>query len=162
MEVMQDGRVAYAVGLLTLARERAGARLARSSGLPILVAGGQIRSSSPTLAALMAASLAADFGVTPRWLEDRSQDTWQNAANAAAMLRSAGIGRAYVVTSAWHMRRALIAFRAAGLPVVAAPADALAPPHLEASTLIPRVSAWQEGYYALHEWIGCAWYALRA
>jgi hypothetical protein len=27
--------------------------------------------------------------------------------------------------------------------------------------LIPRVSAWMESYYALHEWIGIAWYALR-
>jgi hypothetical protein len=27
---------------------------------------------------------------------------------------------------------------------------------------LPNASAWLIGYYALHEWIGCAWYSLRA
>ncbi len=67
----------------------------------------------------------------------------------------------YVVTHAWHERRALMAFRAAGLRAVAAPVDPERPPPWAPRMLIPRISAWQQSYFALHEWIGCAWYALR-
>ncbi len=160
--VAVPGGVGFTVGRLTLERERAGAALARHVGLPILVSGGQVRLGAPTLAALMALSLHNDFGLAPQWLEDQSLDTWQNAARSAAILRAAGIDSAYVVTNAWHMRRALIAFRAAGFRVVAAPAMPDVPPRLALASLLPRIAAWQESYWALHEWIGCAWYALHA
>ncbi len=155
-----DGTV-FTVGGLTLERERAGARLARTVGLPVLVSGGRIRRGAPSLAALMAASLHEDFGIEPRWLEDRSLDTWENAARSAELLRASGITTVYVVTHAWHMRRALMAMHAAGLHAVAAPADPDVPPRLVAAGLVPRIAAWQESYWALHEWIGCAWYGVR-
>ncbi len=155
-----DGLDGYEVGRLTLEREVAGARAARATGLPVLVSGGVIRPGAPSLAALMARSLHDDFGVTPRWLEAGSQDTWENAADSATVLRTAGIGTVYVVTHAWHMRRALIAFRAAGLHAVAFPVDAARAPRLELRSFVPRIAAWQESFWALHEWIGCAWYAL--
>ena len=150
----------YGVGHLTLERERTGARLARATGLPLLVSGGSARPGTPSIASLMATSLHEDFGLTPQWLEQRSQDTWENAANTAALLRANQVGSVYVVTHAWHMRRALIAFRAAGLRATAAPVDAERPPSLTMRMLVPRVSAWQQSYYALHEWIGCAWYSI--
>ena len=34
-------------------------------------------------------------------------------------------------------------------------------PRWEVDDFFPRVSAWQRSYFAFHEWIGCAWYALR-
>ncbi len=160
--VAVPGGVGFTVGRLTLERERAGAALARRVGLPILVAGGRIRLGAPSLASLMALSLHEDFGLVPQWLEDRSLDTWENAARSTAILRAAGIDSAYVVTNAWHMRRALIAFRAAGFRVVPAPAMPDVPPRLALASLLPRIGAWQESYWALHEWIGCAWYALHA
>ena len=153
----QDG---FSVGHLTLERERAGARLARATGLPILVSGGPVEEDAPSLAALMTASLHEDFGLAVTWQEDRSQDTWQNAANTAVVLHKAGVDCVYVVTHAWHMRRALIAFRAAGLRAVAAPFGTEHGPPVVWRTLVPHVSSWQASYYALHEWIGCAWYAL--
>jgi uncharacterized SAM-binding protein YcdF (DUF218 family) len=155
VELAQGGDT---VGDLTLARERAGAVLARATGLPILVTGGVVKAGSASLAALMARSLHEDFGVETRWREASSQDTWQNAALSAAMLRGDGVGTVYVVTHAWHMRRALIAFRAAGLRAIAAPVGVASPPEFAARNLVPSVSAWQESYYALHEWIGSAWY----
>ena len=161
LQLEGSGLGGYSVGHLTLERERAGARLARATGLPILVSGGRIREGAPSLAALMTASLHEDFGLAVTWEEDRSQDTWQNAAKSAIILRSAGVNCAYVVTHAWHMRRAMIAFRAAGLCAVAAPVDAERAPPLALRMLIPRVSSWQASYYALHEWIGYAWYVLR-
>jgi len=148
-------------GPLTLERERAGAALARATGLPVLVTGGALHPWSPSLASQMAVSLRQDFGVVPRWQETASLDTWQNARNSAAMLRNAGISRVYVVTHAWHMRRSLLAFRRAGLVAVAAPVGLDAPERLRLDSFIPAARSWLESYYAVHEWLGCAWYALR-
>ena len=150
------------VGGLTLARLRGGVALARATHLPILVSGGVIGGTgAPPLAALMAHSLAADFGVSARWLEPKSRTTWENAQFSAAILHPAGIHAIYLVTDAWHMRRALIAFADTGLLVTPAPLPADPVPRLRVGDFVPVAGAWRESYFALHEWIGCAWYALR-
>jgi uncharacterized SAM-binding protein YcdF (DUF218 family) len=153
--------LSWDVGSLTLEREQQGALLARRTGLPVLVTGGKVHPWAPPLASLMADSLQRDFGVGVRWQEPQSQDTWQNAVDSAAMLRPAGITRVYVVTQAWHMRRSLVAFRRAGLDPVAAPVPLDAVPQFHAFAFLPSVRAWGESYYAVHELIGWAWYALR-
>jgi uncharacterized SAM-binding protein YcdF (DUF218 family) len=150
------------VGPLTLQRLRGGAELARASGLPVLVTGGVVSAYGPPVATLMAHSLTEDFGVTPRWIEAASGDTWQNATFTAAILRPRGIRSVVLVTHAWHMRRALIAFHAAGLTVLPAPLLLGHAPRLSFGEVIPRVSAWQRGYFALHEWLGGLWYGWRA
>jgi uncharacterized SAM-binding protein YcdF (DUF218 family) len=161
-DILEGGRATTMVGHLTLERERAGALLARRTGLPVLVTGGVIEPGDPTLAAIMTQSLLQDFGVVATWKEEKSKDTWENAALSAAILRSAGIHSVYVVTHAWHMRRALIAFRAAGIVATAAPVALDEPPRVAWHNLVPRVSSWQASFYAMHEWIGIAWYELRA
>lgn len=161
-ETMQDGQRHYDVGDFTLARERAGAALARRTGLPLLLSGGHIHDYAPALADMMARSLHDDFGITARWLEARSTDTWENAAFSAEILRANHIGSVYVVTHAWHMRRALIAFRAAGLTATAAPVLLDPPVRLAAENFIPGTKPWEIMYLAVHEWIGGTWYGWRA
>lgn len=159
--VRSAGTAASTVGPLTLERERAGAALARRTGLPVLVSGGPAEDAGDTLAAAMARSLAEDFATPVRWQEPNSADTWENAVDSAALLHAEGIHSVYLVTHAWHMRRALGAFTQAGLQATAAPVRLDPPPHLRAEALVPRVSAWMVSYYALHEWIGGARDALR-
>ena len=148
--------------MLTLQRLRAGAALSRATHLPILVTGGPINPGEQPVAVLMARSLKDDFGIAARWVEPAARDTWENArlscGHAAARTASA---RCYVVTHAWHMRRALIAFVPTGLAVVAAPLPPDPVPRLVPGAFVPRVAAWLRSYFALHEWIGCAWYAWR-
>ena len=155
-----DGRTLP--GPLSLQRLRAAAALSRRTGLPLLVSGGITRPGTAPVAVAMADSLREDFGVPARWTEDRSADTFENARDSAAILRSAGVETVFVVTDPWHMRRAMAAFRAAGFPAIAAPGPTPGRDGLGWEDLIPRVSAWQRSYFALHEWIGVAWYALRA
>lgn len=151
----------YDVGPLTLERLRAGARLARQTGLPVLTSGGEARPGRPSLADAMAQSLQNDFAIPTRWIENQSTDTWQNATMSAAILKKSGVDTVFLVTHAWHMRRALIAFRHTGLHVIAAP-DRLQPPlELEANDIVPQPKYLLTSYYAIHEWIGCAVYALR-
>ena len=149
-------------GPLTLERLRAGAMLYRRVHLPVLVTGGTLRPDLVPVGEVMARSLPADFGVPVRWTERNSRDTWENARDSAALLRQAGIGSAYVVTHPWHMRRALIAFARFGIAVTPAPTLIHAGPEIDFGSFLPQPRAWLDSYFALHEWIGCAWYALRA
>ena len=156
-----DGLPNSLPGYLTLDRLREGAALYRRTGLPILVTGGAVQPDHPPVARIMADSLRNDFQVPVSWVEDASVDTWENAELTAEILKQRGIRSVYVVTQGWHIRRAVLAFHHAGLVATAAPTsiDRLFDPI--ARELPPRASAWQSSYYALHEWIGCAWYALR-
>jgi len=149
------------VGELTLERLRARAALHRRTGLPVLLSGGPFRGQRVALASLMARSLADDFGVAARWTETRSQDTWENAERSAEILANEGIRSVYVVTQAWHMRRAIIAFAHFGVTVTAAPTRIDTAPEWILPELIPSSAAWRESYYGLHEWVGCLYYALR-
>ena len=56
-------------------------------------------------------------------LEEASRDTFENARFSVALARPSPTQRWLLVTSAWHMPRAVGCFRAAGFAVVAAPAD---------------------------------------
>jgi uncharacterized SAM-binding protein YcdF (DUF218 family) len=150
------------VGLLTLERIRAGAALARASGLPVLVSGGVLGRNQASVALLMARSLEADFSVPVRWQEDTSRDTWENAANSAALLRADGIRSVFLVTHAWHMRRALIAFRHFGIEATPAPVPFARKLHFQAGGFVPTARSLADSYYALHEWVGWLWYTLRA
>jgi uncharacterized SAM-binding protein YcdF (DUF218 family) len=148
-------------GRLTLDRLRAGAALHRRTGLPILVSGGIVQQDRPAVATIMAGSLKEDFQVPVAWVEDTSADTWENATLSADILRKQGIRSVYLVTQGWHMRRALLAFRHTGLIVTAAPTSTDPPLDPIVSDFVPHAFSWEWSYYAVHEWIGCAWYAIR-
>jgi uncharacterized SAM-binding protein YcdF (DUF218 family) len=148
-------------GLLSLDRVRAGAELARKTGLPVLITGGKLRPSDVPVGTLMADSLRQDFGVPVQWVEHESRDTWENAHLSAPILRENGIRSIYLVTDAWHMRRALLAFAGTGIVVTAAPTHFERWPPDFVQDFVPQTAAWQLSFYAFHEWVGCAWYALR-
>jgi uncharacterized SAM-binding protein YcdF (DUF218 family) len=146
------------VGALTLQRLRAGALLWRRVHLPVLVSGGRLRPGQEPIAVAMADTLRQTFGVPVRWVEPRSLNTWQNAGDSAAILEPLGITSVYLVTHAWHERRAVLAFRQFGLIPTAAPVQFDAVPF----DMLPDVVGWSQTYLALHEWIGLALYSLVA
>lgn len=148
------------IGPLTLERERAGANLARRTDLPVLVTGGLV-TAPPPVGQMMAASMPKDFNVPVRWTEDRSATTWENAEFSVPMLKAAGITRVYLVTHAWHMRRAIVAFQHFGMDVVPAPVRMEPVPRRSLGEFIPRSSAWAGSYFAMHEWVGLLFYLVR-
>lgn len=155
-----DDALGYRPGLLSLDRLRTAAALHRRTGLPILVSGGVGQPGAPALAIVLAQSLKDDFQTPARWTEAKSNDTWQNAHFSAEILRANGISSIYLVTHSWHMRRALVAFRDTGLTVTAAPTALDEPLGPDLDDFLPRAAGWQTGYFAMHEWIGYAWYEL--
>jgi uncharacterized SAM-binding protein YcdF (DUF218 family) len=148
-------------GLLTLDRLRAAAALHRRTGLPILVTGGTTQPNAAAVGLVMQQSLKDDFQTPAKWVEAKSVDTWENARLSADILRPEGITSVYVVTHAWHMRRAMLAFQGTGLTVTAAPTSLDDPLGPNLYDFLPRAAGWQTGYFALHEWIGYAWYTRR-
>lgn len=150
------------VNPFTLERLRYGARLHRATQLPILVTGGMLaRGQQRSEGELMAQSLREDFGVTTRWVESRAHTTEENAVLTAALLGPLGIKEIYLVSHAWHMPRALAAFRAAGLAPVAAPTGFTTAFEADIREYIPDAKALLKSYYAMHEWIGLVWYRIK-
>jgi uncharacterized SAM-binding protein YcdF (DUF218 family) len=149
------------LGSLSLERVRAGAALQRRSGLPVLVSGGLVDGLPLAIGELMAESMTRDFGAPVRWTEARSPTTWENAEYSARILESSQIRRVSVVTHAWHMRRSLLAFRHFGLAAVPAPVRRDPWPTFKLWEFLPRTSAWLNSFYAMHEWVGLAYYSIR-
>ncbi|MDR1064655.1 MAG: YdcF family protein [Azoarcus sp.] len=142
------------VGHMTLERLRYGARLARETGLPVLVSGGS-PGGGTSEAQLMKAVLEDEFRVPVTWMEDASFDTRQNARNSAALLKAAGIGRVVLVTHAFHMRRAQAEFASQGLDTVAAPTAWANSRHSgDILPALPSLGSFNAGWFALHEWLG--------
>jgi uncharacterized SAM-binding protein YcdF (DUF218 family) len=137
-----------AVSLSLLERVNYGAFVARRTGLPVAVSGAQ----GETLA--MSASLARDFSIPTRWVEDRSRDTFQNAQFCAALLRPLGITRIVLVTSAAHEWRAMQEFVSAGFTVVPAPIGLYVSREIGPDSFIPHASALSLSMEALYEILG--------
>ena len=148
-------------GAQTLARLRHGARLQRLTGLPVLVSGGAPDRGGESEAAVMARTLREDFKIPVRWIEDTSENTAQNAAHAATILREAGIDRVLLVTDAIHMPRAMQIFSKTSLAAIPAATEFRSRKPLSAADFIPSAGSLQTSHYALHEWIGMVWYQLR-
>ena len=142
------------VNRLTLERLRYGARMAKKTGLPILVTGG-VFGGGRSEATLMKEALEQDFGVPVRWSESASRDTRENAVYTARILLPAGIRRVILVSHAAHLRRAEQEFKAAGLEVILAPTAFLGGQgEAEVGDFLPGASAAYAGWYASHEWLG--------
>lgn len=134
-------------GLMSQERLRYAARLAKASGLPLLVSGGLHFGRPPSEAQLMAQVLERDYGVPVRWQEGHSRTTWENASHTAELLHREGIRRIVLVTQAWHMPRARWSFERAGFSVLPAPVGFLGVPNgRPLGGWLPEAKAiWQSG-----------------
>ena len=90
----------------------AAVRLQKILNVPILVSGGQVYSDSGAEAEI-AARILKSLGVPEDKIltETRSVNTSQNARYSAAILREKDFKKPVLVTSAFHMRRAMLNFR---------------------------------------------------
>jgi hypothetical protein len=146
------GNEGAVLSLDTLQRLAYGARLARLTGLPLLLSGGSVEPGEPE-SAVMERVLGADFGLHARWLEQLSRTTRENARETARVLNREHLSQVILVTSAAHMRRALAEFKAVGLDVVPAPVGGAGVDH-GFLAWFPKMSALERSYEALYEFSG--------
>lgn len=99
-------------------------RLQKKLSLPILVTGGQIYEDSGREADI-ARRVLKELGVSEDMiiLENKSLNTTQNAEYSAEILKSRGYHKPIIVTSAFHMPRAMANFEKLGVDAIAYPCD---------------------------------------
>ena len=76
-------------------------------------------------------------------------------------LREAGSGKVFLVTHAFHMRRAVQAFAPTGIEVIPAPTGLVGSHPLTHLDFLPGPQGFQSSYYVAHELLGRLWYAIR-
>jgi uncharacterized SAM-binding protein YcdF (DUF218 family) len=94
-------------------------------------------------------------------VEDRARNTHENAVYSAAIVRARGWSSVVMVTSGYHMRRALGCFVAEGLPVDVLPVDFRSYASPFTGELIPRSEYFDQSSRALREWFGRGIYRAR-
>ncbi|HOW89259.1 MAG TPA: YdcF family protein [Elusimicrobiales bacterium] len=106
-------------------------RIYRKLGLPLVVTGGAVFSGSSEAAAMK--SYLVSLGVPERMVftEEKARDTAENARFSKRLCDEKGFKRVILVTSAYHMRRAVWSFERAGF-----------------TALVP----WPSGYRTAPEW----------
>lgn len=139
-----------------------GIRLARQMPFPLIFTGGRPlgRADRPSEAEA-AARVAESLGIPADRLrlEERSRNTWENAAFVRERFNTKA---PLVVTSAWHMPRAIYSFREHGMEPVPAPTlyrSDPAPPLL--TDFLPSSGGLETSSLALHEYLGLLYYRIR-
>jgi uncharacterized SAM-binding protein YcdF (DUF218 family) len=147
-----------------LERLRYAVRLHKETGLPLVLSGGSPLNEDVSEALLMKQALLEDYGISAGWAEQHSPNTAQNAFFTKHLLDEKGIKHIYLVTHAWHMRRALKSFEEAGLEVTPAPTRFYSTRTEDIKGLqawLPRATALEESSLVLHEYLGSVWYSVR-
>jgi uncharacterized SAM-binding protein YcdF (DUF218 family) len=132
-----------------LAREFPKARIVYSGGNGSLLGYGEPESH-------FVIPLVETFGV-PRGriqIEDRSRNTYENAEFTKALVKPKPGERWLLVTSAWHMPRAVGCFRRVGFPVEAYPVDWHTRPHFQFGLGREFGGGLSRLDDAVHEWLG--------
>jgi uncharacterized SAM-binding protein YcdF (DUF218 family) len=131
---------------------------ARKASIVIVAAGNQPWNRNETPEAELINRLLMEWGVPQRsiLLDTESKTTRENATNAAVLLRETNCHRNLLVTSAWHMPRAVLAFRLAGVEVIPVSTDVRSI-WVDGDSLgsyIPQANALARTSHALKEWMG--------
>jgi uncharacterized SAM-binding protein YcdF (DUF218 family) len=135
-------------GTASLERLRYAARLARSTGLPIMVSGGSpYAKEEVSEAELGRRLLQEDYGIEDVLVEGASPNTRANLRLSAARFTELGYRRVFLVTHAWHMPRALAEADRVGLDVIPAPTGFFS----TSLNLKPAWRQWLPSTKALHQ-----------
>ena len=142
------------------------ARLYHSGRAPtILVSGGNVPWEQGTSEAILVRDFLVDLGVSTGdiLLEGDSRNTRENAVNSAQLSRQYGWGEILLVTSAFHMPRAVASFEAVGIQVQAVPTDyrGLRSSNHTVLDFLPDVQALSRTTIAVKEWLGLLAYSFR-
>jgi len=133
------------------------ARLYRATGLPILLSGGKVFADSGNEADISRRQLLG-LGIPDKDIivENKSLNTEQNANFTATILKSRGLSNPVLITSAFHLPRAVIEFDKAGIQVLPYPTNywISRPEKLYAAKFAPSAAGLSFTGVALKEYLG--------
>jgi uncharacterized SAM-binding protein YcdF (DUF218 family) len=146
-----------------LARIVTAVRVQKKPGIPIIVSGGKIYQNLSSEAQI-AKRFMVDLGVANDQIiiEENARDTYENAKYVKEICLSKNFQKPILITSAFHMRRALFSFKKAGLGVVPYPAGFKSKNVQDAGWpgYLPRSGSLESTSGALHEYLGILFYRL--
>jgi len=112
------------------------------------------------MAELMKATLEQYFAVPVTWSEEHSQNTYENAAYTAKLLRDTNIETVVVIAQARDLPRIIWSFERVGLRALPWPAPRTIPKLDRIEDFLPNTGALNDSFYALHELIGRLYYQI--
>ena len=147
-----------------------GFKLYKKYHVPIIVSGGKAVSTF-SLAKVMK-NVLVSVGVGKRYVitEDKSDDTYQNALYVLKICRKKDFRRIILVTSAYHMLRAMLlfkncaksaAFKNIKIKIIPYPTDFKTNLHYNIYSYFPQLGYLLISSEALHEYIGYVYYYIK-
>jgi len=150
------GGGSYSSGFLTedtMNRVMGGYMVYKKTKLPVIVSGGAIEENFSDSKAM--AEILKEFGVEENKLieENKSRDTSQNALYVAQICKQRDFKKIILITSAYHMKRALKNFEKTGLQVLPYPADFKRYGHYNIYSFLPNSGNFSVSSKAIKEYI---------
>ena len=138
-------------------REFYGFYLAKEKNLPLIFTGGGKRKHSEADSAKNDFLLLEKLSNTKLqiYYEDKSLNTKQNAKFSVKLFEKLKLPKnIYLVTSAYHMKRAVIYFKNAGFKVNPKAVDFKVEKEYNFYDYLPNIKSFRNSYLAIHEYIG--------
>ncbi len=130
----------------------------KKTHLPLVVSGGKLREGDWPEARYMEEVLKK-LGVMDVLRGERAINTRQEAEEVKKIMGAYGWKTAYLVTSAFHMKRAVFAFRAHGVKVIPVATDFRS--SSSSFFFLPSTKSLDDSFIALHEYAGLLYYWMR-
>ncbi|UOD33855.1 YdcF family protein [Deferribacteraceae bacterium V6Fe1] len=139
--------------------------LFKHNNADILVSGGRVFKSSEILSEAEAMrDMLLELGVERDRviLDTKSLDTYENILNTKSIVQNNDYDRVIIVTSAYHMPRAMFLSQKVGLVAIPAPTD-FKTDRTEYSfdSFLPKMGYLYDSYKALHEYLGLLFYKIK-
>jgi uncharacterized SAM-binding protein YcdF (DUF218 family) len=136
--------------------------------IPILYSGGSGNPFDPvSVEAELVKGYAESIGVPEEkfWIDSKSRNTYESGFGIKRILdeRFTGVKehRVILVTSAFHMWRAVMVMEKVGIHATPSPADFVTGSfHLSPLSFLPSVGGFSMSYFAIYEWVGIVSYKL--
>ncbi|MDQ6993924.1 MAG: YdcF family protein [Mariprofundus sp.] len=147
-----------------LMRTLYGADLALQSGFPVYVSGGALHPGLGEPEGVVMARMLRRFGVDAKHIhvESKSRTTWENGQYMQQILAAGHHKKLILVTTAWHMVRAVRVFESFGMQVIPAPCNyRVEKQPYDLRSFFPRWNVLADSGDGLHEYLGLLWYFWR-
>jgi len=138
-------------------REIYGLILAKKNNLPFIFTGGGIGKTKE------AKNVKKDIKLITStcncnikaYFENRSLDTYENAKFTAKLFKKLHLNKKiYLVTSAYHMKRAIMLFKYFGFKIIPKPVGFFYNPEYTIWDIFPQMGNFYHSYKAIHEYFG--------
>ncbi len=127
--------------------------LYKKTRLPIILSGGA--SDEKLSDSQIMAKILREIGIDNSKIieESKSRNTLENAFNTSEICKKRGFNRIILVTSAYHMQRALKIFQKTGLSIIPYPTDYKTDKKYSVYSFLPKISSFSNSTKAIREYI---------